>query len=152
MDEIDERRRRADAAWEQFVRDAKHLGDAIGLEVEKVKRLGLEGVRGLGARPLFESHPLAFAGGAAALGFALGWRGGRRRSTLHAISRAGAEAIATLPTRDGPRLPEKGLFRRVVETAVLAALQRGAQTLAARAIDHLEEPRHAVSRLELPEH
>jgi hypothetical protein len=111
--DLEERRQRADAAWRLIQADVVRLREAVRDEVTHLRTLG--------PRSVVETFPLSFAGMALGVGFALGFRGGRRGATLERILEHGP-IVSASPARST-------LGRRIVEAIVLAAVQRGAAAL-----------------------
>jgi ElaB/YqjD/DUF883 family membrane-anchored ribosome-binding protein len=125
-EELAHARLRARAAWSRVEADLARLREAVGAEVDQVKRLG--------PRSFFLSHPLPVVAAAAGAGFLLGMRGGRRRVAYRAIVHGVPELLASGPTAAAPGArPEKSLRRKLLETLVLAIASRGAQALAEHA-------------------
>ncbi len=133
-DELQEHRERVDAAWKLIQADVIRVKEAFRQEIDQVRQL----------RPkvVFNQYPLAFAGAAAGLGFVLGFRGGRSRGTLRALSRgAGGEVAKALSDKVvAPKLMggEKSLARRLGEVLLLAVAQRGASYFAEQAVHRFE--------------
>jgi hypothetical protein len=125
VDELDEARERAKAAWSLVQADVIRLKEAVRSEVDHVKQLG--------PKSIWNSYPLPVLGAIAGLGLVLGVRGGRRRAAYRAIVRAGTDVVSTAATeiknKTKPRV-EKTLKRKLVETLALAVASKGAQVLA----------------------
>jgi hypothetical protein len=135
--ELEDRRQRADAAWQRVMLDAKYLTEVFEVELARVKEVGLRKIESIHVKQLFSSYPVAFAGAALGAGLFAGWRGGRRRATLAAIA---SGTLASAPASQGGLgvAPGKSFGRKLFETAFLAALQQGAQAAAARAVHAIE--------------
>jgi hypothetical protein len=135
---LEERRQRADAAWQRVMLDAKYLTEVVEVELARVKDVGLRKmVEAIHVKQLFARYPIAFVGAAAGVGLVAGWRGGRRRATLAAIA---SGALASVPPSQGGAglAPGKSFGRKLFEAAFLAALQQGAQAAASRAVHAIE--------------
>jgi hypothetical protein len=126
VDELDEARQRAKAAWSLIQADVVRLKEAVRTEVDQVRQLG--------PASIWNSYPLPILGGIAGVGLLFGVRGGRRKAAYRAIVKAGTEVVsqATQTIAQQPRAPkpEKSLKRKLIETLVLAIASKGAQTLA----------------------
>jgi len=147
VDELEEARERAHAAWSLVEADVVRLKEALRAEVDHVRELG--------PRSLFDRYPLVVLGGCAGLGLILGARGGRRRAAYRAIVRAGTDVVseATRTMAAGTPRIEKPLARKLLEATALAVVTKGAQLLAEIAQSRVQE-RLAVSeprRREEPE-
>src|SRR5579871_3643748 len=81
---LEERRRRANAAWELVRADAIRLGEALGHEASEIR----ETVRRMAPAAIYRARPLAIAGAATAAAFVVGYRRGRRAAFLARIERA----------------------------------------------------------------
>jgi hypothetical protein len=137
--DLAEQKRRTETAREQFVRDAQHLKDVFELGVGKVKEYGER----MNVKALASAYPLALAGAAAGVGFVLGWRGGRRRALIAALEAGDRESGPVVASGLAPP-PGKSLARRLFETAVLAAAERGVHALTSRAIESAEPSMQAA--------
>ncbi len=125
VDELDEARERAKAAWSLVQADVIRLKEAFRSEVDHVRQLGPSSI--------WKTYPLPVLGAIAGLGLVFGLRGGRRKAAYRAIVRAGTDVVSTaaneLKSTAKPK-PEKSLKRKLVEALVLAVGSKGAQMLA----------------------
>lgn len=124
VDELDEARERAKAAWLLIQADVIRLKEAVRSEVDQVKQLG--------PRSIWNSYPLPILGGLAGLGLLFGMRGGRRKAAYRAIVRAGTDVLSTASRQIAVARtkPEKSIKRKLIETLILAIGTKGAQVLA----------------------
>lgn len=124
VDELDEARQRAKAAWSLIQADVVRLKEAVRTEVDQVRQFG--------PASIWHSYPLPILGGIAGVGLIFGVRGGRRKAAYRAIVKAGTDVVSQATQTIAAREPraEKSLKRKLIETLVLAIATKGAQTLA----------------------
>jgi len=127
---LEERRRRANAAWELVRADAIRLGEALGHEASEIR----ETVRRMAPAAIYRARPLAIAGAATAAAFVVGYRRGRRAAFLARIERASVGEPSP-----GARGAASGVVGQLVSDTLKAALRAGAGALVASAIAKFRE-------------